>query len=164
MSVQSYLTSWLAMREATLGEKFGEVHGGWWLVWEPGSWKPNPGRAAATLRVSTATTPTSGDALCFQLGELEPAGRRLRLGRDPGNDLVIDDGTVSRHHLSLRPGPAGWELEAVRDLTVDEHPVSAGRRVALGVGSRVQLGGVQLTLHANADLRERLRTLVSGTK
>ncbi|MEW5739561.1 MAG: FHA domain-containing protein [Myxococcota bacterium] len=164
MTVQSYLTSWLAMREATLGEKFAEAHAGWWLVWEPGSWKPNPGPAAATLRPATAVSPTAGDALCFQLGEATPGGRTLRLGRDLTNDLVIDDGTVSRHHLTLRSVSQGWELEAVRDLSVDDQPVSAGRRLKVHAGARVTVGGVQLTLHGNADLRARLKAIVAALK
>ncbi|MFJ9852730.1 FHA domain-containing protein [Streptomyces sp. NPDC101150] len=39
-----------------------------------------------------------------------PAARTTRIGRAPGNDLVVDDLAVSRRHAELRAGPDGYEI------------------------------------------------------
>src|SRR6266567_8277462 len=58
----------------------------------------------------------------FQLQVLEGAERgaridsltdELTIGASPGNDLVLSDESVSRHHCALRAGERGLEL---RDL------------------------------------------------
>ncbi|KUL40924.1 ABC transporter ATP-binding protein [Streptomyces sp. NRRL F-4489] len=39
-----------------------------------------------------------------------PPARTVRIGRAPGNDLVVDDLAVSRRHAELRSGPDGYVL------------------------------------------------------
>ncbi|MFI9051045.1 FHA domain-containing protein [Streptomyces sp. NPDC053427] len=41
---------------------------------------------------------------------LPAAARTTRIGRAPGNDLVVDDLAVSRRHAELRAGPDGYEI------------------------------------------------------
>lgn len=35
----------------------------------------------------------------------------LTIGRDSGNNIILDDNTVSRRHCLIRIGPKSWELE-----------------------------------------------------
>lgn len=46
----------------------------------------------------------------------------MALGRDPSNDIVVDDRVVSRHHAQIRRTPEGWEivdLGGANGLTLD---------------------------------------------
>ena len=80
------------------------------------------------------------------------ARRLVRIGRDPDNEIVIDDLLVSRHHAELHGDPAGgYELV---DLRSDNGTFLNGRRVRkarlgegdiVGVGHRVfRLAGREL--------------------
>ena len=61
---------------------------------------------------------------------LQP-GQRLRLGRDPGCDLVIDHPSVSRQHAELYRDAAGWRLRDlgskngsfVDGIAISDHPL-----------------------------------------
>jgi pSer/pThr/pTyr-binding forkhead associated (FHA) protein len=73
---------------------------------------------------------------------LQPA---LRVGRDPGNDIVLDDPRVSRHHLELTRAGDGWWL--VRDLGSWNGTYLNGRRIDIASaadGDRLHLGGADL--------------------
>jgi pSer/pThr/pTyr-binding forkhead associated (FHA) protein len=57
-------------------------------------------------------------------------GRRVTVGRASDNDIVIDDPTVSRHHLVFERLAAGWSAHDVRSMNgtlVNGKPISAGR-------------------------------------
>ena len=82
-----------------------------WLVWEAGPWRP-PAAARETLLAGPGTRLVSaGESLVIALGAKD-GGPAVRLGRAPENDVVIDDGTLSRRHLVLRKdGAGGWTIE-----------------------------------------------------
>ncbi|MGW2490911.1 FHA domain-containing protein [Streptomyces sp. NPDC001606] len=64
--------------------------------------EPAPGRPSAVSlpeRTGTFRRPSSVRPL--------PALTAVRIGRAPGNDVVVDDLTVSRHHAELRAHPDG---------------------------------------------------------
>jgi DNA-binding NtrC family response regulator len=58
--------------------------------------------------------------------KLVSAGEETSIGTDPGNDLVLRDRSVSRHHLVIRATPRGLEL---RDLGSTNGTVLGGYRV-----------------------------------
>lgn len=67
--------------------------------------------------------------------------RTWTIGRDESCDEVIDHGAVSRRHLELRPGPAGW---IAVDLGTRNGTWVAGARiteVAIGASTQAWLGG-----------------------
>lgn len=74
----------------------------------------------------------------------EALGRTLRIGREPGNDLVLDDLRVSRNHARVAVGPDGTVLE---DLGSQNGTFVNGRlveRVRLSDGDLVGIGGFTL--------------------
>jgi DNA segregation ATPase FtsK/SpoIIIE, S-DNA-T family len=102
-----------------------------------------------------------------QVGHRLPVrSTRTSVGRDPGNDLVLDDVDVSRHHLELALPSRGDHCATVRDLlssngsqvitpgSGERHDVSAA--AGLAEGDLVQLGGSRIAVRPvapAADLR-----------
>jgi ABC-type multidrug transport system ATPase subunit/pSer/pThr/pTyr-binding forkhead associated (FHA) protein len=83
-------------------------------------------------------------------GDTLPLGRpRLRVGRHPDNDLVIDDPTISGAHLEL-----AWAQGAltVTDLGSRNGTFLDDRRLAQGQPAALQPGGV-IRLHTIIELR-----------
>jgi pSer/pThr/pTyr-binding forkhead associated (FHA) protein len=62
--------------------------------------------------------------------EVPLESRRVTVGRAADNDIVLDDPTVSRHHLVFERLAAGWSAHDVRSMNgtlVNGMPISAGR-------------------------------------
>jgi Ca-activated chloride channel homolog len=126
------------------------------------------GTNAATHRPTGVATQTSA----FHLVELTPGGRlyrlrsgsRVRIGRAPDNDIVIDDPTVSGTHAELRDEAGHWvvtDLGSTNGTYVSYSGAGAERRVAVNAlrdGSTVRFGEVRLRLERQA----RNAPLVSG--
>lgn len=58
------------------------------------------------------------------------SGQQVTVGRADGNDVVIDDPAVSRHHLVFERLAAGWSAHDVNSLNgtlVNGEPIVAGR-------------------------------------
>lgn len=156
MAVPSYLATFLWTQQLQGQAKFVEKFPGWWLLWEPGAWKAPPRNAQATLRVETgATTPQPGDALCFFLGG--PDGRSLSIGRESASDIHLSDGTVSRQHALLTGQNGEWRIRAISDKTTRAggKPVTSAGLI-LKPATKLQIGGVHLSIHDGASLRDRL--------
>ncbi len=70
-----------------------------------------------------------------------PIGRAVSIGRGGDNDLVLPDGSVSRHHATVRPSAGGWVVEdagstngiQVNRLPVHRAPLHAGDRLTVGM-------------------------------
>ena len=163
--MKSFLLSWLAQRHAGDGlTAFKLTHAGPWLVWEAGPWRPPPADRATILAVSPDRRPTSGDALVLEVAARagRPRLEGVRLGRGPENDIVVDDGTLSRAHLLLRQEDGGWTLEDLgssNGTRVDGQVVRGGR-VAVATGSRIEAGGVRLTFYDADGLFLRIKRAV----
>src|SRR5207248_6489631 len=83
-------------------------------------WRSSSSPAAAGTVGTNATTHQSAGVAtrtsAFHLVELTPGGRlyrlrsgsRVRIGRAPDNDIVIDDPTVSGAHAELRDEAGHW--------------------------------------------------------
>ena len=153
MPVPSSLSSFLStQRRVDFARKFP----GEWLVWEPGPWKASPRGMIVTqtgpLPSELApTAPRQGDALCFLLGY---GAQRLEVGREPTNDVVISDGTVSRRHLLLEGDAGLWTVRATRPATLQGKGVEGV--ASLWPGAVLVIGGVTLSFHDTASLLARL--------
>lgn len=165
--VRAYLLSLLVRQRLALKEQFQKRYPHAWLIWEPGIWHV-PASAKAQMNAVTQLPltqhpdhPSQGDALCF---ELAPPSKktRLELGREPGNDIVINDTTVSRHHIVLERHPEGdWSFQ------VDEHAtltfqggleVSPGTELNLKTGDVLKVGDVKMTFYDTNGFLERLQS------
>ena len=75
--------------------------------------------------------------------EITLEGERIRLGRGPGVDVLIDDASVSHEHAALELTPTGF---LIRDLGSTNGVRLNGARVMAGElkhGDRVTLGAVE---------------------
>ncbi len=159
--MKSYLLSWLRKNHAGAKlDEFVAARAGDWLVWEAGPWRPPTGKRE-TLQAGPQTRfLSSGESLAIQLRS-KSRSAQVKLGRDVENDVVIDDGTLSRVHLVFERDPAGaW---TVRDAgsrngsLVDERTLGP-KPVLLRPGSRIDAGAVRLTFYDAAGLYARMRT------
>jgi hypothetical protein len=164
--VKSYLLSWLAREHAaTELEAFERQLPGPWLVWEAGPWAPPPPDRDTLVAVPRRGRPSSGEALVLEvsprMGRARISG--VRVGRGPENDLVVDDGTLSREHFLLRPSDErGWTLEDLRSSNgtrVDGVPVE-GTPVPVPAGASITAGSVSFTFLDAQGLYRRMRRVV----
>jgi FHA domain/zinc-ribbon domain len=108
-------------------------------------------------RDAVRTAPGTVDALVVVRGAtagetLELAGEVTTVGRQKGNDLVLDDVTVSRHHALFTITASG--RVTVRDLNSLNGTYVNGSRVeevTLRTYDEVQIGKFKLTFVAAAD-------------
>ncbi|MFP5343300.1 MAG: FhaA domain-containing protein, partial [Candidatus Limnocylindria bacterium] len=104
---------------------------------------PRPSAPPARLRV---TTPKGAERT------VEFDGTGLTIGRAPDNDLVLDDGRVSRHHARLagRRGTLVYvDLASTNGSRVNG--VAVGELV-LGVGDRIELGDTVIIVEVAGDV------------
>ncbi len=160
--MKAYLLSWLSRNlQADDMASFARTHPGPWLVWEAGPWRPPAPDRATRASSERRARESAGDALALQVAARpgSPPANGVRLGRGPDNDLVVDDGTLSRSHLVLRPAEAGWTLQdlhssngtRVDGLAVDGEPVP------IEPGTCIEAGSVRLTFYDANGLYPRLK-------
>jgi hypothetical protein len=160
MAVPSYLSSFLWMQQLRGADAFAARYPGEWLVWEPGHWQaPNPRGMTLTLAAGGDAgkgARAAGDSLCFHLGVANDT-RHVSVGREPQNELVINDGTVSRSHALFFGRGALWNVKPAvgRSVSLSGTPVPEGG-VPLLPGKVLVLGGVQLSFHDFPSLVRRL--------
>jgi transcriptional regulator with GAF, ATPase, and Fis domain len=79
-------------------------------------------------------------------GTTKPLGEKLRIGKAPDNDVVLNDDTVSRHHCELTRANDGVH---VRDLGSTNGTKVQGARVSeavVGPGTVLKVGEVEIAL------------------
>src|SRR5579872_3311167 len=84
-----------------------------------------------------------------------PSSAPFRIGRDPDNDLMINDGSVSRHHAVIK---MSGEIVGVQDLGSSNGTFVNERRLTqeyLKRGDFLRLGSVSFTVH-RVDSAQRL--------
>jgi len=94
----------------------------------------------------------------------------IHIGRMEGNDIVLDDPLVSRHHAVIRWSPNGYEVEdlgAANGTHVQGHRIHG--RVLLAPGEIIRVGNTELVFHVlpAAGEVERLQAVapkVSATR
>jgi SARP family transcriptional regulator, regulator of embCAB operon len=75
-------------------------------------------------------------------------GQSMRIGRDPSNEIVIRDQTISRAHARVDRRGAGWvitDLGSLNGTHVNGQRLAANQEVQLPAGATVQLGDVLLS-------------------
>ena len=165
MVIKGFLLSFLA-RKLLLNRHSATLTGvPAWLVWEPGTLNAT-GDDEVTLGLVPTFDPRStpkppdGDALCFALKPEPQVASRIQLGRASGNDLVLNDVTVSREHLALAfTPPEHWSVTA----HVSTQPSRlAGVLLPADVphtllnGQVLEVGAQRLTFYGSAGFVERL--------
>jgi hypothetical protein len=163
MTCSAWMLSLLARQQMFLKEQFSSRYPSSWLVWEPGEWKPARNAAEGNTSQTQHTTPTSsrrpasGDALCFEL----KGSKELAIGRDSASDIVINDMTISREALRLRPVEGGWRVRMAEGASADtrfgEKPAQPGMEVKLEPGTVISSGGVRFTFYDPNAFVERLK-------
>jgi hypothetical protein len=168
--VRACLLSSLARQQSMLQERMLERYPHCWLAWEPGTWTEPPSADTATTRQPTPPPPVGRpslvDALCF---ELAPRADHLplRLGRAPGNDVIVNDATVSREHLLLTKSEAGWAAEVAghaKATFLGSAPLLPGQRIGLADRQQIRLGNVVFTFHEPGSFIQRLCGSAAGLR
>lgn len=159
--MKSFLISWLAKRHAgTDLQAFTAEHPGAWLVWEAGPWRPPAARRETMASGPGTRLLAAGESLAILLEPKKAGAPEVRLGRAAENDLVVDDGTLSRSHLAFSKDASGsW---SVRDVGSSNGTQLEGKPlgqafVRLENGARVEAGAVRLTFYDAGGLYLRLR-------
>jgi pSer/pThr/pTyr-binding forkhead associated (FHA) protein len=102
---------------------------------------------------------SAGESLAIELASRR-GGADVRLGRDAGCDLVIDDATLSRVHLVFARDAGGrWTVADAgsrNGTKLDGLPLRAVP-APLAPGARLEAGAVRLTFLDGAGLWARLR-------
>jgi FHA domain-containing protein len=160
LGVKSFLLSWLTRKYSGYDlASFQRERPEDWLVWEAGPWRPPAAGRETMLAGPGNRLVAAGESLVIAL-EARNGGPEVRVGRAPENDIVVDDGTLSRRHLALRrDGAGGWTVEdagssngtSVNGLRIGRAPLR------LEPGMRVDAGAVRLTFYDGAALHLRLR-------
>lgn len=162
VALRSFLMSFLVREYLVAKSTFARKYPGAWLVWEPGDWKAPRNKAATTEVVrSRVQEPRAGDALCFQLGSTGERRSQLTVGRDDSCQVVLNDATVSRVHLSLEGSLEEWAAAAVdpeKQVLLDGAKLQV-ISTPLSPGASLQLGGVSLTFLDSAALVNRVAAL-----
>jgi pSer/pThr/pTyr-binding forkhead associated (FHA) protein len=82
----------------------------------------------------------------------ELTGDRMTIGKDAGNDIVLDDTTVSRLHAICERFPAGW---CINDLGSSNGTFLNGERIwahqRLRHGDEVRIGGNRLLFRDSSE-------------
>lgn len=104
--------------------------------------RPAAGSATMTLDAVKASLSVSAGPLAGKRFELK--GLKMNIGRTAGNDIVLDDATVSSSHAVLIFSGGGWKIE---DAGSSNGTFVNGARVsskALKGGDTLRLGKVEL--------------------
>lgn len=156
MPVPSYLSTFLWMQQLRSADAFATRFAGLWAVWEPGQWRPSADvKRTISFGGDAASAAATGDYLCFHLGPAD--GRMVSLGREAGNDIVVNDGTVSRQHVQFYGQLNSWWVRplAGRAASLAGKPVEL-TGLPLSAGQELVLGGARFTFHDPPSLIRRL--------
>jgi hypothetical protein len=145
------------------GPRFAELNPNDWIVWEAGNLTVPRGNISSVSTVNHSldaaeALPRLDDPLCFLLEE-KGEGSTVTIGRAEGNDLVLSDEAVSRHHCTLVWSTGGWTVtcaEPTVDLTLDGAPLPYGQWHTLSSGQALGLGHLVLTLFTSHGMALRL--------
>jgi hypothetical protein len=132
-----------------------------WLVREPSPWQPPELDVRATMPILPSVSLSAGnESLAI---ELMPSASRalITLGRAESNDVVLNDGTLSKRHLHFTPADAAWTVTdagSYNGTFLDGVKLDSHQPYPLRDGSLLKAGQVELTFHDAAGLILRLRT------
>ncbi len=161
--MKSYLISALAVRFGAQGEAaFLEQHPHDWLVWEAGAWRPPTLQTVSISRESIRNPSVAGRPGESLAIALEPSGG-LVLGRAHESDLVINDGTLSSHHLTFRQVTfQRWTVEDAHSKNgtrLDGDALTPGAPVLLRDATHIDAAHVALTYYTAKGMLLRLKRI-----
>jgi len=94
----------------------------------------------------------------------------VRIGSHASNDVVLDDQTVSKHHLELHYTPAGYRLVDLSSSNGTFHGTVRVHDITIAAAVTLQLGATTLTITPSreeaavpASPRDRFGPLVGGS-
>lgn len=130
-----------------------------WLVWEPGTWRPSRANANTAMGIPQAAIAAGvagAEALAIAL-EPNIDRKDVTFGRERC-DIVIDDRTLSAHHLSFSFDEHHWW---VRDVGSRNGTLLDGRKLGpepamLTSGLLIQPAQVVLTYYTTSNFMQRL--------
>ncbi|MBX7097179.1 MAG: FHA domain-containing protein [Myxococcaceae bacterium] len=142
------------------------------LVWEtPTSRAADP--ALPTLTGTAQSRPAGGDAMVLEVrkvvGAANPFVFGVTVGRVDTNDIVIDDGSVSRFHAYLQnDAKAGkWvvvDAESKNGSWVAGRKIAPQERAQVGDSMRLRFGFVEVTFLEPKTFLARLAKAVGAAK
>lgn len=110
--------------------------------------------------------PRKGEPLVFELVKQNktnnPFAMGITLGRIDSNDIVIDDGSISRFHcwFQLDAKTQGWvvvDAESRNGVLVNNRLLAAKEKSALKPGDKLRMGTIELRFVSPEQLGERIR-------
>jgi pSer/pThr/pTyr-binding forkhead associated (FHA) protein len=159
---RAFLLSLMVDQYRKVGDAFLEKYNHGWLVWEASAWAaPRADGATRIGHLGLGLNPgKERDALCFGL-TFKGDAKQIALGRANDNDIVINDGTVSRHHALLTLSPSGrWQVQPFPSTS---GTVSGTRQLSetdvapLVDRQKLVVGGVELTFYEPKSFLEIVR-------
>jgi hypothetical protein len=142
------------------------------LVWEaPLSPLSDSGHWEMTDAGQTLMRPRTGEPLIFMVEKgaatNNPFAMGVTVGRVESNDVVVDDGSVSRFHAWLQRDERTreWSLtdaESKNGTWVDGVQLAAKQRVQLRDGARLKFGDVEMSFFLPAALKTFVGSRFSG--
>lgn len=144
------------------------------LVWEapPTASVSDSGSWALTDAGQDMKRPRAGEPLIFLVqksttGANNPFAMGVTVGRVDNNDLVVDDGSVSRFHAWLQQDERTreWSLtdaESKNGTWVDGQQAAARKRMPLTNGTRLKFGDVEMTFFLPDGLKEFVNARFRG--
>ena len=134
-----------------------------WLVWEPGQWRPARANIETVMGLpqmgpnSVVEQPKEGESLVIAL-EPRRDKKDVTLGR-AGCDIIIDDRTLSSHHLSFNFDDHHWWVHDVgsRNGSLIDGRKLGNEPVRLNAGGRLQAAQVTLTYYTLDTMFARLK-------
>ena len=132
------------------------------LVWQaPPTDVTDSGHWAMTDAGTTMNRPRSGEPLVFFVektpGTDNPFAMGITIGRVDNNDIVVDDGSVSRFHAWLQQDERTkeWSLtdaESRNGTWVDGAKADPKKRIALPDGAKLKFGDVEMSFYLAPSL------------
>jgi hypothetical protein len=159
---RSVMLSLLVDQHARLGDAFLERYDHPWLVWNANTWAaPSADGQTRIVRPPTAPSPPRElYALCLGL-TFKGDAKQITLGRSFDNDVVINDGTVSRRHAVItRTASGGWQVQPLPDTSgtiCGSRPLSDKEVGPMVDRQQLVVGGVELTFYEPKSFLEILR-------
>lgn len=140
------------------------------LSWPLLVWEARPSDVTAALGYDDSTEsghrarrPTTAEPLLLEVRKRPlGTGTDITVGRMPGNDIVLEDVTVSRTHAGLRREPltGGWsvlDLGSHNGTFLDGVLIVPGRSMPLMDRSRVRFGDVEVTFFQPTGFEQYVR-------
>lgn len=159
---RAFLLSLMVDQYRKVGDGFLGKYNHAWLVWEASAWAaPRADGATRIGNLPAGLNPSKErDALCFGL-TFKGDTKQIALGRANDNDIVINDGTVSRHHALLTLNAAGrWQVQpfpGTSGTTFGARQLGETDIAPLVDRQKLVVGGVELTFYEPQSFLEIVR-------